>query len=653
MKKILIDTNSINGRRSALIDGDKLIDFDLEFEGNNFQKGSIHKGKITKIEQSLEAIFVELGSSRHGFLPFKELSAEYFDPSKTGDERFKITEGDDIVIQIQKEERVNKGAALSTYISLASRYIVLMTNHPSGGGISRRIHGEEREKVKSHIEALNVPENMSVIIRTAGIDKQIEELRWDLEYLKKLWVEVESAIKGSRATQLIYADQSLIQKTIRDYFKEDIAELVVDNEDDFNSAKTYTNKIVPDFIEKIKLYNEEVPLFASYGIESKIESAFSREVKLKSGASIVIDSGEALTSIDINSAKSTKGGDIEETALKTNLEAAAEIGKQVKLRDLGGLIVIDFIDMEEPKNNEKVERAMYESTKLDHARIQLDKISRFGLMEMSRQRIKPALNDLMGKTVWVRSVASVCESIFRLITEKSINNQSSILMLKVSPNVANELLNRYRSNLDQLERKFSNKIMTFIDPYKQNDNYTIEIKKNAYLDYEYELEEASKAFQNRTTYNLKVPKKSKKALVEDVEFRNIPKIENNKKGLLDSLFNFFKGEEKPKKTRKKFNSRRGKPNTRRNNQNRTKNASFSANRKYKAKDKQDRNAKKPLAKTKKPIKPSETKSSNKLKSGNLKASPESTPKPIDDNIGNRIEPVKKKQVRRAKNDPRS
>ncbi len=653
MKKILIDTNSINGRRSALIDGDKLIDFDLEFEGNNFQKGSIHKGKITKIEQSLEAIFVELGSSRHGFLPFKELSAEYFDPSKTGDERFKITEGDDIVIQIQKEERVNKGAALSTYISLASRYIVLMTNHPNGGGISRRIHGEEREKVKSHIEALNVPDNMSVIIRTAGIDKQIEELRWDLEYLKKLWVEVESAIKGSKATQLIYADQSLIQKTIRDYFKEDIGELVVDNEDDFNSAKTYTNKIVPDFIEKIKLYSEEVPLFASYGIESKIESAFSREVKLKSGASIVIDSGEALTSIDINSAKSTKGGDIEETALKTNLEAAAEIGKQIKLRDLGGLIVIDFIDMEEPKNNEKVERAMYESTKLDHARIQLDKISRFGLMEMSRQRIKPALNDLMGKTVWVRSVASVCESIFRLITEKSINNQSSILMLKVSPNVANELLNRYRSNLDQLERKFSNKIMTFIDPYKQNDNYTIEIKKNAYLDYENELEEASKAFQNRTTYNLKVPKKSKKALVEDVEFRNIPKIENNKKGLLDSLFNFFKGEEKPKKTRKKFNSRRGKPNTRRNNQNRNKNASYSANRKYKAKDKQDRNIKKPLAKTKKPVKTSETKSPNKLRSGNLKASPESTPKPIDDNIGNRIEPVKKKQVRRAKNDPRS
>ena len=654
MKKILIDTNSINGRRSALIEGDKLIDFDLEFEGNNFQKGSIHKGKVTKIEGSLEAIFVELGSSRHGFLPFKELSADYFDPSKSGDERFKIKEGDDIVVQIQKEERVNKGAALSTYISLASRYIVLMTNHPNGGGISRRIHGEERDKIKNHIEALNVPENMSVIIRTAGIDKQIEELKWDLEYLKKLWVEVESAIKGSRATQLIYADQSLIQKTIRDYFKEDIGELVVDNEDDFNSAKTYTNKIVPDFIEKIKLYDEEVPLFASYGIETKIESAFSREVKLKSGASLVIDSGEALTSIDINSAKSTKGGDIEETALKTNLEASAEIGKQVKLRDLGGLIVIDFIDMEDPKNNEKVERAMYESTKLDHARIQLDKISRFGLMEMSRQRIKPALNDLMGKTVWVRSVASVCESIFRLITEKSINNKSSILMLKVSPNVANELLNRYRSNLDQLERKFSNKIMTFIDPYKQNDNYTIEIKKNAYFDYEYELDESSKAFQNRTTYNVKVPKKSKKALVEDVEFRNIPKIDSNKKGLLDSLFNFFKGEEEPKPTRKKFNSRRGKPNSRRSsNQNRNKNTSFKGNKKFNSVEKTQKQVRKPIAKTKKPIKTSASKKPLKPKSGNVKVAPEATPKPIDDNIGNRIEPVKKKQVRRAKNDPRS
>ena len=657
MKKILIDTNSINGRRSALIDGDKLIDFDLEFEGNNFQKGSIHKGKITKIEGSLEAIFVELGSSRHGFLPFKELSPEYFDPSKTGMDRFKIKEGDNIVVQIEKEERVNKGAALSTYVSLASRYIVLMTNHPTGGGISRRIHGEERDKIKNLLDALDIPENMSVIIRTAGIDKQIEELKWDLEYLKKLWVEVETAIKGSKSSQLIYADQSLIQKTIRDYFKEEIGELVVDNEDDFKSAKTYANKIVPDFIEKIKLYDDEVPLFASYGIESKIESAFSREVKLQSGASLVIDSGEALTSIDINSAKSTKGGDIEETALKTNLEAASEIGKQIKLRDLGGLIVIDFIDMEDPKSNEKVERAMYESTKQDHARIQLDKISRFGLMEMSRQRIKPALNDLMGKTIWVRSVASVCESIFRLITEKSINNKSSILMLKVSPNVANELLNRYRPNLDQLERKFSNKIMTFIDPYKQNDNYTIEIKKNAYFDYEQELEDSSKAFQNRTTYNVKVPKKQNKALVEDVEFRNIPKIDSNKKGLLDSLFNFFKGEEdKPKpKQRRKYNPRnKGKQNLRRNpRQNRNKNSNFKENKNFKNNERVQKNSKVSEASPKKPVRKPVAKKPSKPRSGNVKPVPTPAPKPIDDNIGNRIEPAKKKTVRRAKNDPRA
>ena len=567
MKKILIDTNSINGKRSALIDGEKLIDFDLEFEGNNFQKGSIHKGKITKIEASLEAIFVELGSSRHGFLPFKELSPEYFDPSKSGMDRFKIKEGEDIVVQIEKEERVNKGAALSTYISLASRFIVLMTNHPSGGGISRRIHGEERDKVKNLLDSLETPKGMSLIIRTAGIDKQIEQLSWDLEYLKKLWVEVEIAIKSSKATQLIYADQSLIQKNIRDYFKEDIGELIVDNTEDFEAAKTYANKIIPDLVDKIKLHDEDVPLFASYGIESQIESAFSREVKLRSGGSLVIDSGEALTSIDINSAKSTKGSDIEETALKTNLEAAAEIGRQVKLRDLGGLIVIDFIDMEDPKSNEKVEKAMYASTKLDHARIQLDKISRFGLMEMSRQRIKPALNDLMGKTIWVRSVASICESIFRLITEKSINNRSSILLLKVSPNIANELLNRYRTNLDEIEKKFSNKIMTFIDPYKQNDSYTIEIKKNAYFDYEKNMEESSKAFQNRTSYNLKVPKKRAKAMVEDVEFRNMPKSSSNKKGFLDSLFSFFKGDEKPKtkKSRsRRYNSSKSRPNVRRN-----------------------------------------------------------------------------------------
>ena len=301
MKKILIDTNSINGKRSALVDGEKLIDFDLEFGGTSFQKGSIHKGKITKIEASLEAIFVEMGSSRHGFLPFKELNADYFDQSKTGADRFKIKEGDDIVVQIEKEERANKGAALSTYISLASRYVVLMVNHPSGGGISRRIHGDEREKVKELMDSLKVPENMSVIIRTAGIDKEKEQLNWDLEYLKKLWVEVSAAINDAKTNQLIYADQSLIQKTIRDYFKADIGELVVDNEEDFESAKVYAQKIVPDFVDKIKLYQDNIPLFASYGIESKIESAFSREVKLPSGGSLVIDSGEALTSIDINS----------------------------------------------------------------------------------------------------------------------------------------------------------------------------------------------------------------------------------------------------------------------------------------------------------------------------------------------------------------
>jgi len=644
MKKILIDTNSINGKRSALIDGEKLIDFDLEFEGNNFQKGSIHKGKITKIEASLEAIFVEMGSSRHGFLPFKELSPEYFDPSKTGMDRFNVKEGDDIVIQIEKEERVNKGAALSTYISLASRFIVLMTNHPSGGGISRRIHGEERDKVKNLLDSLDTPDGMSLIIRTAGIDKEIEQLSWDLEYLKKLWIEVESAIKSSKSTQLIYADQSLIQKNIRDYFKEDIGELIVDNSDDYESAKTYANKIVPDLVDKIKLHDEDVPLFASYGIESKIESAFSREVKLRSGGSLVIDSGEALTSIDINSAKSTKGSDIEETALKTNLEAASEIGRQVKLRDLGGLIVIDFIDMEDPKSNEKVEKAMHSSTKQDHARIQLDKISRFGLMEMSRQRIKPALNDLMGKTIWVRSVASVCESIFRLITEKSINNRSSILLLKVSPNIANELLNRYRANLDQIEKKFSNKIMTFIDPYKQNDSYTIEVKKNAYFDYEKNMEESSKAFQNRTSYNLKVPKKRAKAMVEDVEFSNMPKASSNKKGLLDSLFSFFKGaDEKPKSKnprRRRYNSSKSRPNLKRN-----------------IKSRKPRNQmRKPSSKA--PPKPKSSPRNNaKKESGNVKnVVNESVEKPIDDNIGNRKESVSKitkKTVRRAKNDPRS
>ena len=613
MKKILIDTNSINGKRSALIDGEKLLDFDLEFQNNNFQKGSIHKGKITKIEASLEAIFVEIGSTRHGFLPFKELSPDHFDPSKTGSERFKIKEGDEIVIQIEKEERANKGAALSTYISLASRYIVLMTNHPNGGGISRRISGDDRDKIKNLLDNLEIPENMSVIIRTAGIDQQIEQLTWDLEYLKKLWIEVDSGIQKSKSCQLIYADQSLIQKTIRDYFKEDIGELVVDNASDYEAARTYANKIIPDFVEKIKLYEDPVPLFASYGLESKIESAFSREVKLRSGASLVIDSGEALTSIDINSARSTKGGDIEETALKTNLEAAAEIGKQIKLRDVGGLIVIDFIDMEDEKNNEKVEKAMIESTRQDHARIQLNNISRFGLLEMSRQRIKPALNDLMGKTIWIRSIASICESIFRLITEKSINNESSVLLLKVSPNVANELLNRYRPNLDDIEKRFKTKIMTFIDPYKQNDNYTIEIKKNAFFDYEQSLEESSQAFQNKKSYNLNVPKKSAKALVGDVDFRNIPKSDKNKRGLLDSLFGLFKNnEEEVKPKRKPF---KGKPK-------------FSKGRKRKPFNPQKDNQKRAASNPRRNMKPT-----SRNQNGNVKPSKAEVEKPLpDDNL---------------------
>ena len=637
MKKILIDTNSINGKRSALVDGERLIDFDLEFGGTSFQKGSIHKGKITKIEASLEAIFVEMGSSRHGFLPFKELNADYFDQSKTGADRFKIKEGDDIVVQIEKEERANKGAALSTYVSLASRYVVLMVNHPSGGGISRRIHGDEREKVKELMDSLKVPENMSVIIRTAGIDKEKEQLNWDLEYLKKLWVEVSTAINDAKTNQLIYADQSLIQKTIRDYFKADIGELVVDNEEDFESAKAYAQKIVPDFVDKIKLYQDNIPLFASYGIESKIESAFSREVKLPSGGSLVIDSGEALTSIDINSAKSTKGGDIEETALKTNLESAHEIGKQVKLRDLGGLIVIDFIDMDDEKNNEKVERAMYESTKQDHARVQLDKISRFGLMEMSRQRIKPALNDLMGKTIWVRSVVSICESIFRLLTEKAINNKSSALLLKVSPNVANELLNRYRNNLNQIETKFEIKILVFIDPYKQNDTYTIEVKKNAYFDYEYELNESSKAFQNRSSYNIKVPKRQAKALVEDVEFRNMPSSDSDKKSFLDSLFSFFKTDEEAnqKKSVKRFSPDRNRNKGRKPNKFRKpRPTKFKHDRKVERKPKPI--SKKPIDGNKKPVKVEK--------------------KPIlDDSIGNvkEVKQTKKRPVIRAKNDPRS
>ncbi|HVL02720.1 MAG TPA: Rne/Rng family ribonuclease, partial [Dongiaceae bacterium] len=401
MKRMLINATHTEELRVALVDGQKLYDLDIEHRTREQKKSNIYKGRITRVEPSLEAAFVDFGSERHGFLPLKEISREYFVKSPRDIQgRFTIKdvihEGQEVIIQVGKEERGNKGAALSTFISLAGRYLVLMPNNPRAGGISRRIDGDERTALKDVMGALKLPEDMGVIIRTAGIGRSVEELQWDLDYLLTVWENITQASEGRVAPFLIYQESNVIIRAIRDYLRQDIGEVLVDTKEVFNEAVNFVRQVMPQYENKIKLYQDNIPLFNRYQIESQIETAFEREVKLPSGGSIVIDPTEALVSIDINSSKATKGADIEETAFNTNLEAAEEIARQLRLRDIGGLIVVDFIDMTNNRNQREVENRMRESLELDRARVQIGRISRFGLMELSRQRLRPSLGETSG-----------------------------------------------------------------------------------------------------------------------------------------------------------------------------------------------------------------------------------------------------------------
>ncbi|NQZ12801.1 MAG: Rne/Rng family ribonuclease, partial [Algicola sp.] len=397
MKRMLINATQAEELRVALVDGQRLYDLDIESPGHEQKKANIYKGKITRVEPSLEAAFVEYGGNRHGFLPLKEIARNYFPKNYVLNGRPSIkeviSEGQEVIIQIDKEERGQKGAALTTFISVAGSYLVLMPNNPRAGGISRRIEGEERQELKESLGRLELPKGMGVIVRTAGVGKSYEELAYDLDSLLKHWERIQDAANAEKAPFLIHQESNVIFRAIRDYLRRDIGEILIDKADMFEEAKTYIESLRPDFVNKIKLYQNDIPLFTHYQIESQIESAFQREVRLPSGGSIVIDPTEALTSIDINSSKATKGSDIEETALNTNLESADEIARQLKLRDLGGLVVIDFIDMSPIKNQRAVENRLKEALRSDRARIQIGKISRFGLLEMSRQRIRPSLND--------------------------------------------------------------------------------------------------------------------------------------------------------------------------------------------------------------------------------------------------------------------
>ncbi len=484
MKRMLINATQEEELRVALVDGQRIYDLDIESPGHEQKKANIYKGKITRVEPSLEAAFVDYGAERHGFLPLKEIAREYFPAnySFSGRPNIKevIREGHEVIVQIDKEERGTKGAALTTFISLAGSYLVLMPNNPRAGGISRRIEGDERTELKEALNGLEVPDGMGLIVRTAGVGKSREELEWDLNVLLKHWETIKTASDQQAAPFLIHQESNVIVRAIRDYLRRDIGEILIDSPKIFERAKQHIELVRPDFINRVKLYNGEIPLFSHFQIESQIESAFQREVRLPSGGSIVIDPTEALTSIDINSARATKGGDIEETALQTNLEAADEIARQLRLRDLGGLIVIDFIDMTPVRHQREVENRLRDAVRQDRARIQLGRISRFGLLELSRQRLRPSLNEssthvcprCMGQGT-IRDNESLALAILRLIEEEALKDNTDQVHAQVPVDVAAFLLNEKRTAILKLEQRHQVRIIIIPNEQMQTPHFEV------------------------------------------------------------------------------------------------------------------------------------------------------------------------------------
>ena len=474
MKRILINSSYGDELRVALVDGAKLYDFDTESPEKVLLKGSVFKATVSRIESSLDAAFVNFGSERHGFLPLKDLSSEFYKKDKKGKSICTLEEGQEIVVQVTKEERGTKGAALSTQIGLAGRFLVLIPNSSRSGGISRRISGEERDQIKNILDKLNIPENMSAIVRTNGLGRSVEELSLDLAYLLALWDEINNTIPNATSPSLIYRDDKLIVRVVRDYFKEDIEEILIDDKEIFNEAKEFIEAVIPDHAEKVKFYDEEIPLFNRYQIESQIELAFQREISLNSGGSIVIDPTEAMTTIDVNSARSTKGKDIEETAFRTNLEAATEVARQLRLRDVGGLVVIDFIDMMNEDNQNKVESSFRKAVFSDRARVQVSNISRFGLLEISRQRLRPSLNESYDiEHVLVRGPRSLGLSILRIVGEDAAKENTGEIHVYVPADVASYLLNEKRYDIISIEKTNKVKVLVIADPYKSRPYYKV------------------------------------------------------------------------------------------------------------------------------------------------------------------------------------
>jgi len=488
MKRMLINATQAEERRLAIVDGQKLLDYEIEIEGREQRKGNIYKAVVTRVEPSLEACFVDYGEERHGFLPFKEISRQFFAegvPVSQARISDVIREGQELLVQVEKEERGNKGAALTTFISLAGRYVVLMPNNPRGGGVSRRIEGDDRAELKEAMDQLEYPKGMSIIARTAGIGRSAPELQWDLNYLLKLWSAIDGATQGAKGAFLIYQESSLVIRAIRDYFNSDIGDILIDTDDIYEQAQQFMSHVMPEFAPRVKRYRDDAPLFSRFQIEHQIESAYARTVQLPSGGAIVIDHTEALVSVDVNSARAIKGGDIEETATRTNLEAADEVSRQMRLRDLGGLIVIDFIDMEESRNRRDVENRLRDALRQDRARVQFGSISKFGLLEMSRQRLKPALAEgssipcpRCGGSGHVRDTESSALQILRIIQEESMKDNTAAVHAQVPVEVASFLLNEKRPEIAKIELKQRINVLLVPNKSLETPHYKLERLKH-------------------------------------------------------------------------------------------------------------------------------------------------------------------------------
>ena len=484
MKRMLFNATQQEELRVAIVDGQKLIDIDIEAAGREQRKGNIYKGVITRIEPSLEACFVNYGEERHGFLPFKEVARSYFKEGidvRNASIKDALREGQEIIVQVEKEERGQKGAALTSFISLAGRYLVLMPNNPRGGGVSRRIEGEDRQELREAMSQLEVADGMSIIARTAGIGRDATELQWDLSYLMQLWKAIDEAAKGNSAPLLIYLESSLVIRAIRDYFQPDIGEILIDTDDIYEQAAAFMSVVMPDNLPRVKRYQDDVPLFSRFQIEHQIETAYSRTVPLPSGGAIVIDHTEALVSVDVNSARATRGSDIEETATRTNLEAADEIARQARLRDLGGLIVIDFIDMESSKAQKDVENRLRDALRHDRARVQMGKISKFGLMEMSRQRLRPALSEgshvtcpRCNGTGHIRDTESSALQVLRIIQEEAMKENTAAIHTQVPVEVAAFLLNEKRAEVIKIETRFKVNVLMVPNKHLETPHYKLE-----------------------------------------------------------------------------------------------------------------------------------------------------------------------------------